>query len=452
MISDRLTRAAGYLRRSTNKQEKSLEDQRREIEKYAEKHGYTLVRWYVDDGISGDDTDKRHDFQRMHADACNGRDFDAILCWDQDRFGRFNSMEASYWIHPLMKAGVRLETVTDGPIDWSDFAGRMVYSIKQEGKHQYLIDLSGNVARRQIQNARDGYLCGQAAPYGFDRMILDEAGQPRQRVHNGEQFVKPRSWHVTLVPSDDPEKVKWAKWLFTTYANTDTGLRTLANELNKRGIPGPRGGKWWIGTIRALLGNEAFVGTFVWGKRGEGKYHRVAGGEIRRRNANGKKLDENPPETWTVVENAWEPLVDVATFKRVQAKLADRRSERGRPSQTTTSTDNYLLSGIVHCAHCGAKMFGHRRTRRKRGKTYESRRYVCSTYFTQGKEVCGCHSIDQAVLLDVLVRKLQEAVLCGGNRDELRRRVVDRLEARQAADPAVVEALRSRVAQFGRRA
>ena len=34
----RLIPAAGYLRRSTNKQEKSLGDQRREIEKYAADH------------------------------------------------------------------------------------------------------------------------------------------------------------------------------------------------------------------------------------------------------------------------------------------------------------------------------------------------------------------------------------------------------------------------------
>jgi len=76
VITERLTRAAGYLRRSTNKQEKSLEDQRREIERYAEAHSYKIVVWFVDDGISGDDTDKRAGFQRMHADACNGKDFE----------------------------------------------------------------------------------------------------------------------------------------------------------------------------------------------------------------------------------------------------------------------------------------------------------------------------------------------------------------------------------------
>jgi hypothetical protein len=53
------------------------------------------------------------------------------------------------------------------------------------------------------------------------------------RLGNGEQFAKPRSWRVTLVPSDDPEEVARAKWLFGTYGNQDVGLRRLANELNR---------------------------------------------------------------------------------------------------------------------------------------------------------------------------------------------------------------------------
>ena len=44
---------------------------------------------------------------------------------------------------------------------------------------------------------------------------------------------------VIFVPSDDPEKIETLRWLFRTYAHTDTGLRALADELNRRGIAGP---------------------------------------------------------------------------------------------------------------------------------------------------------------------------------------------------------------------
>ena len=317
-------RAVGYLRRSTERQEKSLEDQRREIERYADPNGYKILRWYQDDAISGDETGKRLGFQEMHKAACNGSDFEAILVWDQDRFGRFDMIEAGHWIHPLRQAGVQLVTVNDGPINWDDFTGRVVYSIKQEGKHQFLRDLSRNTLRGQISNAERGFLCGQAAPYGYDRMLVDEHGKHRQRIRNGEKFSKPRSWHVTLVPSDDPEKVVTAQWLFGHYAEVDVGLRQLAEELNRRGVPAPRGGRWQVGTIREILRNPKYLGQNVWGRRRMGKYHRAAGGEIRQRLDLDRRVKFNPEEEWTSKHDSHPALVDRETWEHVQRKLVER--------------------------------------------------------------------------------------------------------------------------------
>ena len=158
--------AVGYVRMSTDKQETSPEQQKQEIESYAAKHGYSILRWYADLGISGDKTEKRLQFQQMISDAEAGR-FKAILCWDQDRFGRFDSLESGYWIHPLRKQNVQLVTCTDGPVDWSTFAGRMLYGMKQEGKHQHLKNLPNNVTRRMKQLAQEGkWVCG-ALPVGF---------------------------------------------------------------------------------------------------------------------------------------------------------------------------------------------------------------------------------------------------------------------------------------------
>jgi hypothetical protein len=49
--------------------------------------------------------------------------------------------------------------------------------------------------------------------------------------------------------------------------------------------------------------------------------------------------------------------------------------------------------------------------------------YLCSTYARSGKNNpygCGCHAVPQDLLVDVLVRKLQEGVLSSGNLDRLR--------------------------------
>ena len=86
--------AVAYIRMSSDKQEASPEQQREELKKLAKRDGYRILRWYFDDGISGDATEKRYDFQRMIADAEMKGDFKAILCWDQDRFGRFSPPDA----------------------------------------------------------------------------------------------------------------------------------------------------------------------------------------------------------------------------------------------------------------------------------------------------------------------------------------------------------------------
>ncbi len=320
--------AVGYVRRSTDKQEKSLDDQRAEIIRYAEKHGYEIVRWYVDDAISGDDTENRLGFLAMRRDASERLDFDAIVVWDQDRFGRFDSLDAGHWIYPIRQAGVQLVTINEGPIDWDDFTGRMMYGIKQEGKHQFLRDLSNNTTRGQVSNINGGFLCS-SAPYGYDRMYVDREGNKRQRIVDGERFAKPKEWRTTLVVSEDPQKVETVRWIFAKYVENDIGLRAIASELNSRGVGSPRGGKWCIGTIRDILRNRAYVGDLVWNKRRQGKYSRISGGEIVKcssgeRASRNKPIDNDESE-WIVNKDSHEALIDRETFQAIQDRLIDRK-------------------------------------------------------------------------------------------------------------------------------
>ena len=71
--------AVGYIRMSSDKQEASPEQQRQEIISLAKRDGYRIIRWYVDEGISGHATEKSLDFQRMISDS-QRRDFKAVLC------------------------------------------------------------------------------------------------------------------------------------------------------------------------------------------------------------------------------------------------------------------------------------------------------------------------------------------------------------------------------------
>jgi len=228
--------AVGYIRMSSGKQEASPEQQRAEIEKLAKERGYRIIRWYVDEAISGNKTTKRKGFLRMVADVEEKGDFCAILCWDQDRFGRFDSIEAGRWIHPLREAGVWLVTVEDKEVDWNDFASRITYSVKQEGKHQFLMDLSKNVLRGKIASAKKGR-GANTVPFGYDRTYFDESGRQVKLVPYGERFTKPREWSMRFTANESAEVVRQ---IFSRFTESDAGYGTIAKELNEAGVPSPR--------------------------------------------------------------------------------------------------------------------------------------------------------------------------------------------------------------------
>jgi DNA invertase Pin-like site-specific DNA recombinase len=350
--------AVGYVRMSTDKQETSPEQQKQEIQAYAAKHGYNILRWYADLGISGDKTEKRVQFQQMIADAEDGR-FKAILCWDQDRFGRFDSLESGYWIHPLRKRGVQLVTCTDGPVDWSTFAGRMLYGMKQEGKHQYLIDLSNNVTRRMWQLAQEGkWVCG-ALPVGYR---LDEQGK------------------IQLGPSDE---VQMVQLLFEQYAAGST-TRQLAKMLSDKGYRSSKGKPWSVAGVTGLLKKPMYAGHYTYGRHQFSKY--------QPRTKQGKYRDK---QEWVTIPNNHPAIVSQELFDKVQQLLKERKRHTSPNGMAT----EFMLSGLLRCSHCGQGMHG---------DTYNGcHHYTCSSYKSRPGS-CERYNVRQEHILPQLLAVLKD--------------------------------------------
>ncbi len=420
-----MTRAVVYLRRSSAKQEKSIDDQRVFVQQYAGTQGYEIVGEYIDDAISGDDNKARDAFWKMRDDLVSGKIAEFVLVWAYDRISRNDSDEESAAMFPLREAGVVVDSVTEGLIDRESFEGRITHVVKQEGRHNFLRDLAKNSLRGRLNAAKRGHLAGQAAPYGFDRMIVDDMGQHVMRVKNGEpRPTRGGSTHVSLVESDDSEVVETLRWIFDYYANNDVGLRTVADILNRKGILGPRGGAWYPNTISHILRNEAYVGTFVYAKRTEAKFYRIAGDTIQPRpvaDYRQAKVRKNDESQHVRVPGAFPSLVDAETFSSAGSRLRGRkRTGRSRRKQP----DRYSLSGLVVCGCCGHRMSGVHKTRRKDRKTYEYSRYVCSTYLKHGdakKYVHGCFhcQVGDGALTELVTKKLQENVLKSQNLKKL---------------------------------
>lgn len=351
--------AASYIRMSSDKQDASPQQQRDEVAKLAARTGHTLVAEYADEAVSGDRTDKRHGFQKMIRDASAGK-FQAILCWDQDRFGRFDSVEAGFWIHPLRQAGVKLVTVAQGVVDWSDFAGRLIYSVQQEGKHASLRDLSRNALRGRIAAARRGEWLNKP-PLGY-------------RIQNKR-----------LVP-DDPQDVATVRRIFQQY-HAGYSLRAIAIELNADGVR-TRSGKPWVGqTVKEILTNQAYVGRFVWGNEQSGKYHTFRHGEVSTDTRHGRDGD-------AFVFQNWHPaIIDQDRFDAVQRRLAERRTA----TTPHPGGGGFVFTGLCRCGKCGSPMYGR--------KVASSARYNCEGH--QRRQTCDLNATGQAELLDAVLTHVE---------------------------------------------
>jgi DNA invertase Pin-like site-specific DNA recombinase len=103
-----------WLRPPFNWQEQSIPDQKKAIETYAAEQGLKVVKFYVDEAISGTSTLGRRAFKQMIEDAQKtNKSFNKIIVYDVKRFGRIDNDEAGYYRHILKTNGVEVLYVSE---------------------------------------------------------------------------------------------------------------------------------------------------------------------------------------------------------------------------------------------------------------------------------------------------------------------------------------------------
>jgi len=123
-LSQENSRVAIYARVSTNHgQDVTL--QTRELKQFAEVRGWTVVAEYRDKGICGA-KDSRPELNRLMI-AARRRQFDVVLCWKLDRFGR-SLRHLVNALAELEAVGVAFVSLTDN-LDLSTPAGRLMFQV-----------------------------------------------------------------------------------------------------------------------------------------------------------------------------------------------------------------------------------------------------------------------------------------------------------------------------------
>jgi len=382
-----MKKAVGYLRRSTDKQEQSLEDQKREIIAFAKREGFELTGWYADDAISGAFSENRSQFQELIRVAqAKPRDFDFIIVYDVARFSRGDNTEVGYYLYLLRKAGVGVLYVKENLK--GDDVDEILRPVFQFNANLYLKSLSRDTIRGQVTSAREGRFLGGPIPFGYKRIIRE----------NGK----------STLALDTEDKLNIVRRIFDSYVHKDMGYRNIAETFNQGGIPAPRGGTWTASCIRAILLNPVYYGAYVWNRRTLSKFHYVKNGQAEKRpRMEQDKVAYNPESEWFVKENAYPALITKELWETAQAKRANKeqcRSQyRGRISKST-----YLLTGLIRCEKCGHPYYGTKKTNSKGTETFT---YTCGGYWTRGNTVCTNYSFTSHRIEDYVEKGIQKRLL-----------------------------------------
>ncbi len=491
--------AVGYLRRSTDRQEQSIPDQKKAIERYAAEHGLELARYFVDDAISGTSAVRRPAFQEMVGQAQQERrPFAFVIVYDVKRFGRLDNDEAGYYRHILRTHGV--EVLYVGENFSGDSTDDLLRPVKQWQAREESKDLAKVTIRGMLSRVESGYWNGGSPPFGYDlryespredggaflfvlrfqpdgsKLVIDESGEIVRTLARGERLQVSKRDRSRLVLSS-PDRVELVRRIFAMSAVDRMGYRAIAGALNCERIPSPRSpewshiysGEWTASTIRAILVNPVYVGDLVWNRRTDARFFKISGGEAaERREAYGARLVPNPEQDWIHIPQSHPAIVSHRTFDAARPSRRRSGSDNGDPrprGPINGRRARYLLSGLVVCARCSGRYEGCRRTKGKRrtdGSAVRTYYYGCGSYIRKGRTACRFGPVPQQRLEELVVdavlahheplrdevgrRKIAEIVRrCVGvdsaNLAETRREVETRLAEIQSTASRLIDAL-----------
>ncbi|MEI7482827.1 MAG: recombinase family protein [Elusimicrobiota bacterium] len=170
-----------FYRRSTDLQEFSIEDQRKACQQFAAEKGWAIVKEFTPQKgfASGLTIDRDPQFLEMiHAAEGTNHGASYLVVYDVSRFGRLNPEEKIYWEQRFKKEGkLQVIYVKDDFKNDNSMADGILKFLKHGEAREYSVKLSASTLRGCKTHAGLGHSCGGSAPYGYDRLLIDQTGQ-----------------------------------------------------------------------------------------------------------------------------------------------------------------------------------------------------------------------------------------------------------------------------------
>ena len=323
----------------------SIINQKKLLTGVAKKMGFTNLLCFVDDGISGNNRDRK-EFNRMLGELEKGY-IGAIMVKDLSRLARDHILADTLIEEFFPKHDIRLISISEnldtaeGEDEFAPFRNLM--------SEWYCRDIS---KKRRLTNVVKGNAGEPLSlpPYGYvknpnnpKRWIIDEeAADVVKRIYRMTLEGKGTEQIAGALENDQIPTPNF-------YWN-DKGIKR-SNKLPDR-LPH----KWNSSTIVEILSKQEYCGDIINFKTYSKSYKL-------------KKRIPNSEENMAIFKDVHEPIINRADWKRVQQKRGKTRKRK------THEGEKPIFSGVAVCADCGHNLWYHFNQKNK-AITY----FNCSNY------------------------------------------------------------------------
>ena len=391
-IQNMKKKVAAYCRVSTDNddQANSFESQQRYFRQYIERNpDWELYAIFADEGISGTNTKKRKEFNRMIACAKNG-DFDLIITKEISRFAR-NTLDSIFYTRDLKKHGVGVIFLNDN-INTLDGDAELRLAIMSSIAQEESRKTSERVKWGQKRQMEQGVVFGRSM-LGYD-------------VKDGKMYI-----------NEDGAKI--VRLIFRKFVDEGKGTHVIARELREEGISPMRVKEWSNTVILRVIRNEKYCGDLVQKKTYTPDFL-----------SHEKKVNLGQEE-FVILKDHHEPIISRELFDKANRILdAKSLSQEGKAKHS----NRYPFSGKIKCGRCGASYVARYKTR-KDGSQYKAWRCFegakhgsphidkagnqvgCSGTSIRNEEaihimylVCKQLTIDRQKIADNLIKTIQKVI------------------------------------------
>jgi len=368
-------RVAAYCRVSTETEEQNLsyEVQVAHYTEYIKKNTeWEFAGIFADDGITGTNTKKREEFNRMIEECMEGN-IDLVITKSISRFAR-NTLDCLKYIRQLKEKNIAVY-----------FEKENINTMDAKG--EVLLTIMASLAQQESQSLSQNVKLGLQYRY--------QQGKVQVNHNRFMGYTKDEEGNLIIVP----EEAEIIKRIYREYLEGKS-LVGIGRDLEKDGILTAAGKpRWRPETIKKILLNEKYIGDALLQKTFTVDF-------LTKKRV---KNEGHVPQYY--VENSHEAIIPKELFLQAQEEL-HRRSNiyTGADKNKRIYSSKYALSTITFCGDCGDIY------RRVYWNIHGRKEFVwrCVTRIEQGPEVCKNRTVKEAELYDAVMTAINR-LLAGGD-------------------------------------